>query len=96
VDDQLARQLIEPTPPVGVNGEEYYQVSSVEDSRMYRSQIQYLIWWTRSDSLTWELTKFVGSLQAVQEFHQRHPQKPGQLPNVLGGPGTQEGFTVTG
>jgi len=55
---------------VEVNSEEEYQVSSIEDSRMYRSQLQYLIWWTGYDSLTWELAKFVDGLQAVDEFPQ--------------------------
>ena len=88
VDDPLVGQRREPPPPVEVDGEEEYQVSSVEDSRIYRNQLQYLIRWTGYDSLTWEPAKFVDGLQAVEEFHQRYPQKPGPLENVLGGPRT--------
>jgi predicted GH43/DUF377 family glycosyl hydrolase len=69
-----------------VDGEEEYQVSSVEDSRVYRNQLQYRIRWTGYDSLTSESAKFVDGLQAVEEFHQRYPAKPGPLSNVLGGP----------
>ena len=88
MDNSLAGQRIEPPPLVEVNGEEQYQVSSVEDSRMYRSQLQYLIQWTGYNSLTWEPAKFIDSLQGVEEFHQRYPQKPGPLESVLRGPRT--------
>jgi len=88
VSDPLVGQRIEPPPPVEVDGEEEYQVSTVEDSRVYRNQLQYLIRWMGYDSLTWEPAKFMNGLQAVDEFHQRHPQKPGPLDDVLGGPRT--------
>jgi hypothetical protein len=86
VADPLDGQVVLPPPPVEVDGEEEYQVSSVEDSRIYRSQLQYLVWWTSYDSLTWEPAKFVDGLQAVGEFHQRYPGKPGPFENALGGP----------
>jgi hypothetical protein len=73
----LEGQLVSPPPLVEVDGEEEYQVSSVEDSRVYRNQLQYLIRWAGYDSLTWEPTKFVNVLQAVDECHQQYPQKPG-------------------
>jgi len=73
---------------VEVDGEEEYQVSSVEDSQLYRCQLQYLIQWTRYDSLTWEPAKFVDGLQAVGEFHKHYPRKPGPLEKVLGQPRT--------
>jgi len=87
-DDCLVGQRVGPPLPVMVDGEEEYQVSSVEDSRVYRSQLQYLIRWTDHDSLTWEPAKFVDGLQAVGEFHQSYPGKPGPLVDVLGGPRT--------
>jgi hypothetical protein len=88
VEDPMVGQHVEPPPSVEVEGEEEYQVSSVEDSRVYRNQLQYLTWWTGYDSLTWEPAKCVDGLQAVEEFHQRYPQKPGPLENGLGGPPT--------
>jgi len=88
VEDPLEGQVVLPPPPVEVDGEEEYPVSSVEDSRVYRSQLQYHIRWTGYDSLTWEPAKFVNRLQAVDEFHKRYPGKPGPLENVLGGPRT--------
>lgn len=59
-----------PPPPVEVDGEEGYQVSSVEDGRVDRNQLQYLIRWTGYDSLRWKPARLVDGLQAVQEFHQ--------------------------
>jgi len=77
-----------PPPSVEVDGEEEYQVSNVEDSRIYRNQLQYLIQWTGYDSLPWEPAKFVDGLQAVEEFHQWYSMKPAPLGNDLGGPQT--------
>jgi len=94
-DDPLVGQQLNPPPLVEVDGEEEYQVSSVEDSRIYRSQLQYLIPLTRYDSLRWEPMTFLDGLQVVGEFHQCHPMKPGLLENVLWGPQTKEGDTVT-
>jgi len=95
VNDPLDGQRIKQPPPVEVDGEEEYEVSSVEDSRMHQNQLQYLIQWTGYDCLTWEPAKFVDWLYAVGEFHQCYPMKPGPLENVLGGPRTQGGDTVT-
>jgi predicted GH43/DUF377 family glycosyl hydrolase len=53
VEDPLDGQVVPPPSPVEVDGEEEYQVSSVEDSRIYRNQLQYLVRWTGYDSLTW-------------------------------------------
>ena len=86
VEDPLEGQVVLPPPPVEVDGEEEYQVSSVEDSRVYWNQLQYLIRWRGYDSLRWEPANFVNVLQAVEEFHQRYPEKPGPLENALGGP----------
>jgi hypothetical protein len=70
VADPLEAQVVLPPTPVEIDGEEEYQVSSVEDSWVYENQLQYLIRWMGYDSLTWEPAKFVDGLQAVEEFHQ--------------------------
>ena len=69
VEDPLVGQQVEPPPSVEVDGEEEYQVSGVEHSRVYWNQLQYLIRWTGYDSLTWKPAKFVDGLQAAEEFH---------------------------
>ena len=71
-----------------VDGDEEYQVLTVEDSGVYRSQLLYLIWWTGYDPPTWEPAKFVDGLQAVEEFNRQCPDKPGHLGGVLGRPRT--------
>jgi len=70
VEDPLEGQVVLPPPSVEIDGEEEYKVSSVEDSRIYRNQLQYLIRWMGYDSLTWEPARFVDGLRAVEEFHQ--------------------------
>jgi len=88
VNDSLKGQRVNPPPPVEVDGEVEYQVWSVEDSWMYRNQLQYLIRWTGYDSVRWEPATFVDGLQAVGDFHQRYPRKPAPLEEVFGGPRT--------
>ena len=95
MSDPLDEQRVKPPPPVEFDGEEEYQVSSVQDSWMYGSQLQYLIQWTGYDSLTWEPAKFLDGLHAVDKFHQCYPAKPGPLESVLEVPRTLEGDTVT-
>ena len=43
VNDPLKEHRVERAPSVEVDGEEEYQVMSVEGSQIYRSQLQYLI-----------------------------------------------------
>jgi len=85
VNDALRAQRVDPPPLVEVDGKEQYQVSSVEDSRMYRNQLQYHIWWTGYDSLTWEPAKLVDGLQTVGVCHQPYSGKQGPLGVLLGG-----------
>jgi predicted GH43/DUF377 family glycosyl hydrolase len=86
IEHPLQGQVVPPPPPIEVAGEEEYQVSGVEDSRVYRNQLQYLIRWTGYDSLTWEPAKYVDGLQAVEKFHRRYPTKPGPLESAFEGP----------
>lgn len=39
LEDRVVRQCVEPHPHVEVNGEIEYQVSSVDDSQIYRNQL---------------------------------------------------------
>jgi hypothetical protein len=67
---QLWDNVSIPPPSVEVDADEEYQVSNVEDSRVYQNQLQYLIRWTGYDSLAWEPVKFMDGLQAVEEIYQ--------------------------
>jgi len=95
VNDPLEEQRVNLPPPVEVDGDEEYQVSKGEDSRMYRNQLQYLLCWPEYDSLTWDPAKFMDGLQVVGEFHQQYGREPGPSESVLGGPQTYEWDTVT-
>jgi hypothetical protein len=61
-------------------------VEWVEDSRVYRNQLQYLVWCTVYNQMTWEPSRDVDGLQALDVFREKCPQKPGPLGVVLGGP----------
>jgi len=82
-DNPFMGHQVDLPPLVEADGEKEYQVSSVEDSRIYWSQLQCLIGWTGYDSLTWKPETFMDGLQSVWECHQRYPQQPGPLENVL-------------
>jgi len=58
----------------------------VEDSRVYRNQLQYLARWTGYDQMTWEQAKHIDGLQAIDVFHDKYPRMPGPLEMDLGGP----------
>jgi len=85
-EDPLPRQEITPPPPVEVDGEQEYRLERVEDSRVYRNQLQYLVRWTGYDQMTWEPARDVDGLQALDIFHWKYPHKPGPLGVALGGP----------
>jgi hypothetical protein len=85
-EDPLPGQKITPPPPVEVDGYQEYQVEQVEDSCMYRNQLQYLVRWTGSDQMTWEPAREVDGLQVLDVFAEKYPQKLGPLGMVLGGP----------
>jgi predicted GH43/DUF377 family glycosyl hydrolase len=78
-EDPLPGQIVTPPPPVEVDGDQEYQVERVEDSRVYRNQLQYLIRWTGYDQMTWEPARDVNRFQALDVFHKKYPQKPRPL-----------------
>jgi hypothetical protein len=80
---------------VEVEGDSEYQVEWVEDFRVYRNQLQYLMHCTGYDQMTWEPANIVDRLQALNVFHDKYPRKPGPLGVVLVGPRSKEGDTVT-
>jgi len=85
-EDPLPGQKVTPPPPVEMDRDQEYQVERVEDSHMYRNQLQYLVRWTGYDQVTWEPARDIDGLQALDTCHAKYPQKPGPLGVVLGGP----------
>jgi hypothetical protein len=76
-DHPLPLQQHEPPPPVIVEGEEEYKVDKIEDSRVFRSQLQYHVKWKGYDEMSWEPAANVDGLEAIDEFHTQQPDKPG-------------------
>jgi hypothetical protein len=76
-DNPLPLQQHNPPPPVVVNGKEEYEVELVEDSRIFRRQLQCLVKWRGYDKQSWEPATNVDGLQAIDEFHEPYPRRPG-------------------
>jgi hypothetical protein len=73
--DPLPEQVKPAPPPLIVNGEEEYEVECIEDSRVFRCQLQYLVKWKSYNEKSWELAVNVDGLQAIDIFHAEHPGK---------------------
>ena len=67
-EDAMPGQIEAPPPAVIVNGEEEYEVERVEDSRVFRHQLQYLVKWKGYDERSWEPAINVDGLQAIDVF----------------------------
>lgn len=75
-------------PPVKGDGKEEYEVTSVEESRVYQNQSQCLLRWIWYDCLLWDPLTFLDGPPAIGESHQGYPGKPGLLQDAFGGPQT--------
>jgi hypothetical protein len=63
-----------------VDNEEEWHVEEVLNSRIFRKRLQYKIKWVGYNESNWEPAENVNKLKAVDQFHQRYPDKPGPLP----------------
>jgi hypothetical protein len=79
VEDAFPGQRVVPPPPVEVDGDQQCQVEWVEDTHIYRNQLQYLVRWTGYDQTTWEPERDISGLQALNLFHEKYPNKRGPL-----------------
>ena len=75
-DNPLPLQQYNLPPPVVVEGEEEYGVERIEDSRVFRRQLQYLVKWKGYDEMSWEPAVNVDGLKAINEFHTQQPGEP--------------------
>jgi len=87
-EDPLVGQRVELPPPVEVDGEDEWEVSEILDARMFGRRLKYLVKWTGYDDPTWETAEMVNGLRAIDIFHERYPEKPGPLPELLEPQGT--------
>ena len=77
-----------PDPPVIIDGEPEYEISSILDSKIdkrCKCKLQYLVQWTSykgtDEETSWLLaSELPHTSELVSDFHQAYPNKPGPLP----------------
>ena len=82
-EDPFPGQVIDPPPPVEVDGEIEHHVQEIVDCKLDRRRRQPLLYrvrWTGYHEDTWEPAENINGLEAIDLFHQRYPDKPGPLP----------------
>ena len=73
-------QVIEPPPPVKIDGDEEWEVEEILESRLPRGKLQYVVKWTRYDRQDWQDARIRNGLQAIDTFYRRYPASQGPLP----------------
>lgn len=59
--------------------ENIYEVERIEDSKLRRGELVYLVKWTGNNEKTWEPEDNVqGAREAIEEFHKSYPYKPSE------------------
>ena len=75
-NDPHQGQFQEPPPPVIVDNEEEYEVSTILDSKKVGRGVRYLVKWTGYDTPTWEPYDHVKHLEGMlKNFHHNHPNR---------------------
>jgi hypothetical protein len=87
-DDPLPGQILPPPLPVVVDGEEEWEVEEILDSRRVRNRLQYLVRWRGYPDPTWEPEDNLAEVEAVDRFHEQHPEKP--RPNMVAAYGASQ------
>jgi len=59
--------------------QEHY-VEEVLDARIFHIRLQYLVKFIGDDQPEWKPAEQVNKLEAVDNCHERYPDKPGPLP----------------
>lgn len=73
----LPGQQQAPPPPVEIEGEEEWEVEDILNSRRRGGKFEYLVRYTGYDEAYWQpLSDLEHSLDMVNQFHERYPQKP--------------------
>jgi hypothetical protein len=74
--DPFPGQVIPPSPPVEVDGDEEWIVERIVDSKTRYGAVQYQVKWLGYEEPTWEPFRNIQDLEALDEFHHRCPNKP--------------------
>lgn len=75
-----------PPPAVTVEGSPEYEVESIDDSRIYQKQLQYLVNWKGypKEERTWEKAAELKKVQKkINEFHKKNPSAPRPITQQL-------------
>lgn len=82
--NDIQGRILPPPPPVEIEGHDEFEVESIFDSRFRYRKLQYLIKWLGYDETEWHsYTDITHCEELLEEFHSRHPDKPGP-PVALG------------
>lgn len=90
-NEMLLKQAVEPTfeeqktppppPPDIVDNEEEYEIEEIQDSRLHRGKLQFLVKWVGYIDATWQPESDFGdnAKEAIAEFYRKHPGAPRKL-----------------
>ncbi len=79
----IPKKILDPPPPIEINGEHEYEVEDILDSIIFNCQFQYFVHWHGYDvnERTWELIQNLSNaMEKVHEFHQPYPNNPKYIP----------------
>ena len=88
LDSSVDRQCY--LSPINVDGEPEYEISKIFNSKLnqqYKCKLLYLVKWagyegTEEESLWISATELEHASEAVSDFHQSYPDKPGPLSSL--------------
>jgi hypothetical protein len=68
-------------PLVEIDHKDEYFIEAILDSWIHHCKLQYLVKWIGYDMPEWEPAELHSKSEAVDQFHEKYPDKPGPLPD---------------